>query len=85
MVLRPSFFELTKSDSPAFRELFNKHVPSRIRATVISTNSFNMNIGELLGVAILGVFAIKFGLQPLILLAAVLLIASSFIYLVLKK
>jgi len=85
MVLRAVFFEFASGPSPAYRELFNKYVPSRIRATTLSVNSFNTQIGDLLGIVVFGIFSVMFGLQKIIIFAAILMMVSSFLYLKIKK
>jgi len=75
------FTGLSGTSAPAFKELYNKFVPSKIRATVISSTSFFMKIGEILGLLSFGLISSYIGLQAGIIFAGCIIILISFIYL----
>lgn len=75
-----ALWEFAGHTSPAYREIFNKFAPPDIRATVISTNSFNLKIGEIIGLLIFGFVSDNFGLQIEIVLAGLLVISTFFVY-----
>jgi MFS family permease len=81
LIAYTSFGEFAGYGSPAFTELFNKYVPSNIRATVISVNSFNMTIGQIIGLIGFGLISDHLGLQTGIVFAGIVIMAVSFVYL----
>jgi len=85
IIATTAFADLAMVTSPAFRELFNKFVPSKIRATVISVNSFNRKIGELFGLVAFGLISDYLNFQVGIVFAGILIVITSFAYLRIKK
>lgn len=81
LVAYSSFYELSGSSAPAYQELFNKHVPTGIRATVLSVNQLNMNVGQILGWIAFGLLSDHLGLQTGIIVGGALIMVASFWYL----
>jgi len=85
MIAYTSIGEFAASTAPAFRELFNKFVPSNIRATVLSVNSFNMKIGEIFGLVAFGLISDYLDLKVGIILSGFVITLISLIYLKIKN
>ncbi len=85
MIAVTAFAEFAGNTAPAFRELFNRFVPSRIRATVLSVNSLNMRVGEIFGLVAFGLISDHLGLQAGIVLAGILVMLIAFLYLRIRK
>ncbi len=86
LISRTVIYELMSPNSaPAFRYLFNKFVPSKIRATVGSSQSFVMRIGDVVGLALFGLIGTVWNLEAGIIFAGILAIISSVLYLKIKN
>ncbi len=77
-------YEFSSSTSPAYRDLFNKNTPSKIRATVLSVSSLYTKVGEILALLAFGLISTYVNLQFGILLSGILIIITAFLYLRLK-
>ena len=85
MIATTAFSEFSGKTAPAFRELFNKLIPSRIRATALSINSFNMQIGGIFGLIAFGLISENLNLQTGIIVSGILMMLISFLYFRIKS
>jgi len=65
---------------PIFLDIFNKHIPSEQRATLLSFRSLVGSSGEVLSGLCIGVVALKFGLRPTFGLGTLVLFAGLVIF-----
>jgi len=68
---------------PIFLDIFNRHIPSEQRATLLSFQSMTSSGGEVLAGLFMGVFALKFGLRPTFGLGSLVMIAGLIVFLLL--
>jgi MFS family permease len=80
-----AIFEFAGGTAPAFRELFNKFVPSNMRATIISITSFGTHIGQILGFLAFGLISTYISLKAGIIIGGTIILLTSLIYFKLKK
>jgi Na+/melibiose symporter-like transporter len=66
---------------PIFLDVFNKHIPSEQRATLLSFRNLIGSSGEVLSGLCIGVVALKFGLRPTFGLGTLVLFAGLIIFL----
>lgn len=70
---------------PAYSDLMHKNIPSKIRATVLSTKNLIAELFGMFGLLAFGFISDYIGLRQGIILAGILIVLDSFIYLRLKK
>jgi len=79
------FFIISQSlegfSDPIFLDIFNKHIPSEQRATLLSFKSLTGSLGEVVSGLCIGVVALKFGLRPTFGLGTLVLFAGVVIFL----
>ncbi len=79
------FFIISQSlegfSDPIFLDIFNKHIPSEQRATLLSFKSLIGSLGEVVSGLCIGVVALKFGLRPTFGLGTLVLFAGVVIFL----
>lgn len=79
------FFIISQSlegfSDPIFLDIFNKHIPSEQRATLLSFKSLTGSLGEVLSGLCIGVVALKFGLRVTFGLGTLVLFAGVIIFL----
>jgi DHA3 family tetracycline resistance protein-like MFS transporter len=65
---------------PIFLDIFNKHIPSEQRATLLSFKNLTGSSGEVISGLCIGVIALKFGLRPTFGLGTLILFAGLVIF-----
>ncbi len=65
---------------PIFLDIFNRHIPSEQRATLLSFQSMTGSAGEVLAGLCIGVFALRFGLRLTFGLGSLVLISGLVVF-----
>jgi len=71
--------------APIYMGYFQKHIPSKMRATVISFNSMITSLSFVISFVLAGFFADLVGVQWTIALGAIFLVPAFFLYLKIKE
>ncbi|MFH1972534.1 MAG: MFS transporter [archaeon] len=85
LIFYTCLYEFAGPSSPAYRELFHKNTPSKIRATVSSVSSLWNTVGSILALISFGLISTYISLQTGLIVAGVTIIITAFIYIKLRK
>jgi MFS family permease len=85
MIVYTSIFDMGTDSAPAFREILNKAIPSKVRATVLSVVALVGSFGAIIADISFGLLSDTIGTGPVIILGGIILLIPVLLYFRLKK
>jgi MFS family permease len=84
MIIYTAFHDLGSRESPAYREITNKAIPSKIRASVLSVIGWSAALGMIIGNSSFGFLSDIFGANYIVVAGGTILTISALLYFKLK-
>ena len=84
MIIYTAFHDLGSRNSPAYREITNKAIPSKIRASVLSVIGWSAALGMIMGNSSFGFLSDIFGANYIVITGGIIVTFAGLLYFKLK-